>query len=429
MSYGTRFALTAMRDYPGGIRSVILDSTYTPDVDLFTSLPESTDRVLSSLFDGCAADTACNETYPDLETTFFDLVDQLNTRPVISEITHALTGDKYDFLTNGNRLFGFVFESFYATELIPLLPKLILDVRDGDYDTYNLVQGSLLANAEFLSWGMYYSVQCAEEVPFSNRSEARTASDEYPELKEFVEILSIYDVCDHWQSGEVDPIENEPVSSDIPTLILAGELDPITPSKWGRQAAETLSNSDFIEFPGMGHGVATAADCPLSIAMGFLSDPLGVLDTSCTARLQGLAFIVEAQRVTLIPYTDETLGLRGVRPEEWTEIEPGVYGRSSLGITAIIQQVVPGLEPGQVPVGLAGQLGMSALPEVVGTRNIDGVNWMLYEMEVNDQTIDMALPGSAGRTLWIMLTSAPSDRSSFYEQIFIPAIEAFEPIG
>ena len=92
--------------------------------------------------------------------------------------------------------------------------------------------------------------------------EFSSAFPEYPELKEFVEILSIYDVCDHWQSGEVDPIENEPVSSDIPTLILAGELDPITSSKWGRQAVETLLNSQFIEFPGMGHGVATAADCP-----------------------------------------------------------------------------------------------------------------------------------------------------------------------
>ncbi len=428
VSYGTRFALTAMRDYPGGIRSVILDSTYTPDVDLFTSLPESTNRVLRSLFDGCAADQKCNETYPDLEGTFFDLVERLNTRPVITEITHALTGDKYDYLTNGNRLLDFVFESFYATELIPLIPKLILDVRDGDYDTYNLVQGSLIANADFLSWGMYYSVQCAEEVAFSSRSDARAASDEYPELREFVEILSVYDVCDHWQDGDVDPIENQPVTSDIPTLVLAGELDPITPSKWGSLAAGTLSNSYFIEFPGMGHGVAVTADCPLSIALAFLSDPLGELDRSCTERLEGLAFIVEAQRVTLVPYTDEVQGLRGVRPEEWIEIEPGVYGRSALGVTAIIQQVTAGVEPGQILVVLAGQFGMAGLPEIVSTRNVDGLNWMLYEMEIEQQTIDLALAASAGRTLWIMLTSTPNDRASFYDDVFIPAIDAFEPI-
>ena len=37
-SYGTRLALGVMRDYPEGLRSVVLDSVYPPDVDLYMEL-------------------------------------------------------------------------------------------------------------------------------------------------------------------------------------------------------------------------------------------------------------------------------------------------------------------------------------------------------------------------------------------------------
>ncbi|NIT65351.1 MAG: alpha/beta hydrolase, partial [Gemmatimonadetes bacterium] len=60
--------------------------------------------------------------------------------------------------------------------------------------------------------------------------------------------------CELWQSGAADPVENQAVSSDIPTLVLGGEFDPITPPQYGRQAAATLPNSFFFQYPGLGHG-------------------------------------------------------------------------------------------------------------------------------------------------------------------------------
>jgi pimeloyl-ACP methyl ester carboxylesterase len=40
-SYGTRYALTAMRDQPEGIRSVILDSVVPPEADQYADGPPS----------------------------------------------------------------------------------------------------------------------------------------------------------------------------------------------------------------------------------------------------------------------------------------------------------------------------------------------------------------------------------------------------
>ena len=59
-SYGTRLALEVMRDFPQHIRSVVMDSTLPPQVDLFTSVPASATRSFTLLFNACAADAACN---------------------------------------------------------------------------------------------------------------------------------------------------------------------------------------------------------------------------------------------------------------------------------------------------------------------------------------------------------------------------------
>ena len=74
ISYGTRLALTTMRDYPQGIRSVILDSTYPLPVSINTETPANFDRALNVFFGGCATDPAGSEAYPDLETVFWELV-------------------------------------------------------------------------------------------------------------------------------------------------------------------------------------------------------------------------------------------------------------------------------------------------------------------------------------------------------------------
>ncbi|MBN1565331.1 MAG: alpha/beta fold hydrolase [Anaerolineae bacterium] len=126
ISYGTRLALTIMRDYPQGIRSVILDSTYPPVVDAFEEQAFNTQRVFEIVFNDCAADAACNSTYPNLEQRFYALVDRLNASPVyIADWEEDLTG---------NGLVDTVFDWLYNTRLIPYIPLVINDIEQGRYD-------------------------------------------------------------------------------------------------------------------------------------------------------------------------------------------------------------------------------------------------------------------------------------------------------
>ena len=298
VSYGTRLALTTMRDFPEGIRSVILDSSYPLQTNVHIAISSNADRSFNVLFDGCASDASrtrlgpsCGEAYPELEATFFDLVEQLNDSPVTFSITNPLTYARFDALLSGHGLVDFLFQSLYSAEIIPFLPKIIFDARDGDFDLLALIQGSFLADIEFISWGMFYSVRCGEEVHFSTREEVAAAAEAYPHLGEAFDISWIFTVCQSWGARGADPIQNAPVASDIPTLVLAGEYDPITPPAWGQMAAEGLSNGFFFEFPGVGHGASFSTECALDMALNFLDDPTTEPNGGCIATMTGPAFV------------------------------------------------------------------------------------------------------------------------------------------
>ena len=64
-------------------------------------------------------------------------------------------------------------------------------------------------------------------------------------------------------------METQPVVSDIPTLVVAGEYDPITPAKWAESAASHLANSFYFLFPGGGHGVIDLNECSQGHHAGF----------------------------------------------------------------------------------------------------------------------------------------------------------------
>ena len=78
--------------------------------------------------------------------------------------------------------------------------------------------------------------------------------------------------------------------SDIPTLVLAGKMDPITPLQWARVVSGDLSRRYAFEFPGVGHGASTSGGCPLSIVLSFLNSPRSEPDSDCMDEMTGPRF-------------------------------------------------------------------------------------------------------------------------------------------
>lgn len=288
ISYGTRLALTVMRDFPQGIRSVVLDSTYPLEGDLNIDAAFGYDRALNLLFQACAADSACNRAYPDLKGSYSKAVARLNSQPPTVKVTDFDDGKSYDVLVNGSTFVNSMFTFLYVTQLIPALPAMIAQVANGNNDLMSRFLPIALFSGNSTSRGMYFSVQCAEEVPFSSVAAINAAAKNFlPEVKDyFVDPPeAIFDICSKWPSKKAAAIENQPVKSDLPTLVLAGQYDPVTPAPQAQQVSKSLSKSFFAEFPGIGHGVATSNVCGASIMQAFLQNPTTQPDTSCLSRV------------------------------------------------------------------------------------------------------------------------------------------------
>ncbi len=297
-SYGTRLALTIMRNHPDGIRSVILDSSVPAQQNTFVSIGENFDHALQTLQDGCNADLLCRAFYPDIRGTYYQLFDQLNESPISFEIKNPLTQQFQTVYVDGYGLADMVFMGLYSRDSIQRVPATLYSTLNGDYTILESVAQPPIQTSSMLSYGMFFSMMCADSTANISQEQIIDAADQYPEAIAMRQsILGEYGfgACALWN---VPPVTNNsaPVISDIPTLVLAGQYDPITPPAWGQQVAENLSNSFFIEFPGVGHGV-TNNPCPMNFAAAFIDDPTRQPTSGCVENMRSLQFVIGSDRI------------------------------------------------------------------------------------------------------------------------------------
>ena len=289
-SYGTRLGLTVMQHYSSAVRSAILDSVAPPQLDLGPELVRSKARGLRVLFAGCSAHSECRASYPELETTLYDLVRQLDRQPLFFEV------DGTPIILSGRDFIRLIFLSMYSAEALPHLPKLVYDTREGDFKTLHGFIRRVLLRPDYISEGMMFSVECAEDVAFETPAEfAAAASELAAPIREHIatDDLYFYGICEFWGVPPAPARVKSPVASDIPALLLAGKYDPLTPVGWAELAAETLPRSYIYEIPDAAHAVFITSECAQSLMAQFLDDPMVAPDAACIDMLGSPDFIVE----------------------------------------------------------------------------------------------------------------------------------------
>ena len=318
-SYGSLLAQEVLRAYPEHLRSVVMNSIWPLETSLYIAAPQVTADAVLRLLAACEAEDACRAAYPDLTQVFFDVVADLNANPVNITVTHALTGEEYPVLLTGDRVYSNLVGFLYQTNLLPLLPQAIYAVADGSYEMMAQLQGINLAMYEATSRGMTFSVVCAEDLIGQSEQDLLDSYATLPEAlsgREDIELLlpySIFGTCEAWPVEAAAAGFKQPVSSELPILMVTGEFDPVTPHRFARQIAAHLPNSQAYEFPGVGHNILVANDCARQMIGQFIIDPAAELETSC---LEGL----QAQFVT--PYEDPEGRYTLAVPPEWS-VSPG----------------------------------------------------------------------------------------------------------
>ncbi len=296
-SYGTRLALTVMRDHPEVVRSAVLDAVEPIEVPMYNGHAASVDRLLGKIFDGCAADPACRSAYPDLEGSYYGLIERLRSSPV--EVWTRSPGDKMYRIQMTDYVFtAGIFFGSYSTDVLPYIPQIIDDTYNGNYDLLSWLLGFGLRMEKGISTGMMLSVNCHEETFATTPEQLAADYAAYPHVAYFSNASiygapeTLFTICREWGAAPFDPREGEGVASDVPTLVLVGGYDPITPPYYALQAADRLDRSYFYEFPGQGHVVGMGDHpCPAGIVRDFIRDPHAPPSAGCIDAMPAPAFL------------------------------------------------------------------------------------------------------------------------------------------
>lgn len=290
-SYGTRVALEYARRHPERVRTMVLDGVVPPDLALGTTVARDAQGALDTYLDRCADEPDCRAAFPDLREGFASLLASLD-RPRTVTIEDPHTGLPTEVRLDRETVAGTLRFLSYAPETASLLPLLVhAAAREDDLGPLaaqvRLLEGQA---AEALSIGMHFSVICAEDVAyFDERDLELHNADTY-----LADLLTgrLTDVCAVWPRAEIPDDFKTPVAVDVPTLVLSGEVDPVTPPEYGESVAGALPSSLHLVAAGQGHGVVFRGCIPQIVRAFVESGTPSGLDTDCLTTLSAPPFFV-----------------------------------------------------------------------------------------------------------------------------------------
>ena len=174
----SRATFEYLRAYPDRAEGAYVDSPWFPDVDDLTGGINGTRAALTELFTTCAADTACNDTFPDLDRTWHQALDQLGETPLTGTFETA-TGDTIDVVVDAPKLLRaarFALGGDGPTNA-GQLPATIAAAADGEATPWLLSTIAqdpifcagyrpLCVGQDGFSLGVYLTAFCRDQAPF-----------------------------------------------------------------------------------------------------------------------------------------------------------------------------------------------------------------------------------------------------------------------
>ncbi len=272
-SYGTRIGLAYAREHPDRVRALVIDSVYPTQVGGADRARNAPQQAFERLFEACAEDTACNEAHPDLADTFARAVAALDARPEVLTATVEVAGETGErtFVLTGADLRSGMFAAMYDTSLIPLIPGILTAIADGDRSILASFVSMAMPRIVGLSEGAFFAIDCADSGrQLDGATSEELAGDGEQSLYSFI---SSQLHCETWDVEFVPTSFEEPALPDVPTLVFAGTLDPVTPYQDSVDQADAMPNARFVGVPRAGHGARNFDDCTTSAWVGFLNDP------------------------------------------------------------------------------------------------------------------------------------------------------------
>lgn len=265
LSYGTRLGLELMRVAPPWLRSAVLDGLYPPQIDHLDELAELMESLFSRFDRLCGQTARCNDGMPS--DGLLSLAARLQEAPLERHL-EFYDGSVLTTRVSGLGLYALLQSESYSGMLFPFVPMMLEDFLAGDQSALDPLiwlwyEAQKLDSVNRL---VLIATECQDNKHFPSER-WRTMRGQFPHLQLFLEAEIDEGLCH--RIGASPGSTGKPVVSDVPALLLSGELDVATPPAWGALAASSLSQARHITAQTPGHGVSLIEPCVAELMREF----------------------------------------------------------------------------------------------------------------------------------------------------------------
>ncbi len=277
VSYGTmaiQHFIRAAELYNINIRSAVLDSNVPIGKPLNGSMSIYYVRSLTIVLNDCKNQPDCNKAYPDLQDRFIEFLTSLDAQPFEVELR-----DGSLVYLSKEEVNAIVHQLLYSYQLYPIIPILLENFISRDKLSLGVLVNSMQSNVEsgFNALGLIeYNYDHKGTIEDSRRlvAEAKQNLEPYALVDSYLEFYLNDTLI------KTDSIAITPVKTSVPSLLMAGDYDPITPPELTKEISKNFSNHIYFELPKVGHG-ATMHPCGEKILHAFLEAPTSTINGDC----------------------------------------------------------------------------------------------------------------------------------------------------
>ena len=281
-SYGSYTGIVYMKYFPANVRSAFLTHVAMTNWTYSGSIAPNTEVALERLLSDCAIDPDCSSDYPILRQQIDQVLDQLKQAPASAWIINPITGHSENVVFAYNNFIHGMRSMLYNTARSKWIPAFVHWASRGNFSpiaeyTANYLYG---INRD-LTDGMFLCVTCTETIPYINYEEAWALAQ--GTFMGTYRLEQQQNACNWWVRGEHPPDFHQMYVMDIPTVILSGEIDPVTPPQHGKELAGYLPNSLHVVIPNTAHEFGTIWEgCFDDVVAQFIAQgSVDRLDASC----------------------------------------------------------------------------------------------------------------------------------------------------
>ena len=294
ISYGSILGQAYLKEDPEGILAAVIDAVMPLDIlesDQYWRIIDWYERDLQKLQEICQRQPDCAKAYPDIPGRIREAMQSVIDNPIVVEVkdTEVFPSGEVRIFHDIAGLLPFVL--LYEQDNYPGLPGMIYAWADmverRDEDVFRtLAEGVSDEGGMFTSSaGMRMAILCNDGDVQAQGKASNRDYEEYPILGK------LFGHPDNAQRDNklcidlgmpMRPKEQySPTVTDIHTLIIEGDMDPITPPPNAKAILPGFKNGTYVEFPYAGHGPSRSVKCAGHLMNKFYDNPAAEPDLSC----------------------------------------------------------------------------------------------------------------------------------------------------